>query len=98
MIPDDIKKQILDKADAFSVINHYEGLMRSGATYYCSCPECGVTGKNKGLKVSKSKKWFGCNSCGLTGSTGVDYLMKVKKMDFPSVLKALADQFHIDIH
>jgi len=97
VIPEETKQQIIATAELYEIANRELQLSKSGSSWFAKCPECGKEGKAKGLSISKQKQIFKCFSCDFSGHGAVDFLMKVKKFNYPEALKYLADFYHIDI-
>lgn len=96
MIPEDKKQEILAAAQVYDVVSEFEQLTRSGNSYYCACPKCGASGKNKGLIVTPKKNIAKCFSCDWSPSS-VNYLMEIQKKNYPEALQYLADKFNVII-
>jgi len=96
MIPEDKKREILDAARIFDVVNDYCDLKKAGASYYTQCPKCGKDGKNKGLIVTPSKNLAKCFSCDWSPNA-VNFLMEIGKMNYPDALRYLADKYNISV-
>lgn len=94
MIPDETKKQILESALIYDVANEFCELHKSGASFYCTCPQCGKTGKGKGLIVTPGKNIAKCFSCGWSPNP-VNFLMEAEKMNYADALHWLADRYNI---
>ena len=97
MIPEEIKKQILETARIFDVANDFCEFHKSGASFYANCPKCGKSGKGKGLIVTPAKDMAKCFSCGWAPNP-VNFLMEAEKMNYPDALRYLADRYNIIIN
>lgn len=70
------------------------GLKGSGATKYCTCPQCQKTGRNKGLQVTfkpgEKKNLAKCFSCGFTLSDPIAAYMYYFQEDFLKAVEEVA--------
>ena len=96
MIPQDIKTEILSRANIKDVVEAFSPLTKSGKSFYTTCPMCKKDGKGKGLSVTPSKNMAKCFSCGF-GCKPVNYLVKGQNMIYPDALHWLADYYNIEI-
>jgi DNA primase len=97
VIPEETKQQIFSTADLYDVAKDIFTLHKSGKSWFTKCPNCGAEGKTKGLSIDQQKQIFKCFSCDLGGHGAVDFLIKVRKLNYPEALKFLADKYHIFI-
>lgn len=88
---------IMSSADLQEVIADFVQLQKAGKDYYGTCPFCGKTGKDKGLKVSPSKKIYKCFSCDCGGNSPVTFLMEAERKTYPEALQYLADKYCITV-
>ncbi|MCL4387253.1 MAG: DNA primase [Patescibacteria group bacterium] len=82
-------EQIKEKLDIVEVVNGYLPLKQSGRNFKACCPF--HTEKTPSFMVSAEKQiWhcFGCNE----GGDVFSFVMKMEGLDFPSVLKILAEK------
>ncbi len=83
--------RVREAADIREFIPELKG---NGASQYTTCPECGKTGKNKGLIATHkgSLDIAKCFSCGFTLNGAIDACMYYRKLDFPQAVKEVAHQ------
>lgn len=94
-IPEDIKKEILDKATLHNVLTDYHTLhKKSGSNYKIDCPKCGKPGK---LEYNEAKKVAKCFSCDIGVKSPVNYLTKYHNLTYVQALQELARIEHITI-
>lgn len=97
MISQEKIEEILKIARNEEVIGDFEKLSKSGKDLICKCPNCGKTGKGKGLLVSPAKSFYKCFICDWGGKNPVKYLCEIKGMKYPEALKYMADKYNISI-
>ncbi len=95
MIPENTVKEILAVAKIEDVADDLFTLKKSGKSFYTTCPECGKTGKGKGLIITPSKQIYKCFSCGYSGKSPVNLLMERENLNYPEALEKLADKYNI---
>lgn len=87
-------------ADIRDIVPDLKG---KGAQRYCTCPQCGKSGKNKGLLVWHKKKGNDyinggkCYSCGFSLSGAINAYMHFNNVDFIPALDDLARQYNVNI-
>ena len=92
---DDDIKRIKDASTKHlvDVVQDFQNLHKSGASYVCDCPMCKASKK---FSINPSKDIYGCFSCHqINGVGALDYLMRVEKKDFPDALEYLAHKFSV---
>jgi len=95
MISDSTIIRIKETSKIHEVIQDFQAIHKSGASYYTKCPECSKDAKNKGLMITPSKSIAKCFSCGFSITDGIAYLMKAQNHSFPEALKHLASKYNI---
>ncbi len=95
MIPESIVKEILAAATIEDIAEDLFTLNKSGKSLYTQCPQCGKTGKGKGLIITPSKQIYKCFACGYSGKSPVNMLMEQKNLNYPEALEYLADKYSI---
>lgn len=87
---------IKKKAD---IRNYIPDLKGSGAKRYCKCPECGKSGKDKGLIVThtSSKDLAKCFYCGFSISGAIAAVMYYNNLDFNDALKIVAKDVGVNL-
>lgn len=94
-IPEDIKKEILEKATLHNVLKEYHGFhKKKGAGYVMDCPNCGTKDK---LEYSESKGIAKCFKCDIGVKGPAAYLQKFQGMTYGEALAELARIELIDI-
>lgn len=96
MIEESKKREILEAAKIYDIVSDFCKLKKAGKSYYTECPNCGKSGKDKGLIVTPSKNIAKCFSCDWSPSA-VDFLMKAQSMNYPDALHHLAQKYNIQI-
>lgn len=93
MIPQDVKDKILAH-DIVSIIEA-EGvsLKKKGANYECCCPF--HTEDTPSFKVSLSRNMWKCFGACDEGGNAIDFVMKLKNMNFYEAVEYLADKLNI---
>lgn len=83
--------RVRNAADIRDFIPELEG---SGSSRYRTCPQCGKSGKRKGLVATHKADMdiAKCFSCGFTLNGAIDAEMYFSKTDFPTALKTVADR------
>ncbi len=95
MIPENTVKEILAAAKIEDIAEDLFTLKKSGKSFYTTCPNCGKTGKGKGLIITPSKQIYKCFSCDYSGKSPVNLLMEQKNFTYPEALEYLADKYSI---
>lgn len=78
-------------------------LKGTGATRYCKCPNCGASGKNKGLQVWHKKKGntyvngSKCHQCGHSMGGAISAYMELRGVKFLTALEDLAKEYNVNI-
>lgn len=80
--------------DAADIRAFIPGASVHAATQYVACPQCGKSGKGKGLCVTHKggKDIAKCFSCDFTLNGAIDAAMYFDKVDFPEALRRVASQ------
>ncbi len=86
-IKDAAKGRLLDVAQDFHEFR------KSGVSYVCDCPHCGVARK---FSINPNKEVFGCFSCHeVNGNGALSFLMKVEGKEYTAALDYLANRFNV---
>ena len=94
-IPEDIKKEILEKANLHNTISDYLGFQRkSGAQWTWDCVKCNG---QKNLQYQEKKGIIRCFKCETGTKSPVQFLMDFFQLDYPSTLRELARIENIEI-
>ncbi len=88
-IPEDVKKEILDKATVENVLIHYHNGLgkKKGADYHLYCPKCETDDK---LSYNRPKSVAKCFKCDIGVKTPANYLMKFHGLTYGQALHELA--------
>lgn len=93
-IPEDIIRQVLDRADIVEVVSSYVPLKPAGRNFKASSPF--KHEKTPSFIVSPEKQIFHCFSSGV-GGNAISFIMNIEKMSFPEAVRFLADRYNIVI-
>lgn len=86
-IKDAAKGRLLD------VPQDFHEFRKSGVSYVCDCPHCGVARK---FSINPNKEVFGCFSCHeVNGNGALSFLMKVEGKEYTAALDYLANRFNV---
>jgi len=91
---EDIVREIRSRADIVEVISEYVSLQKRGENYVGLCPF--HSEKTPSFHVNSEKQLFHCFGCGVGGNV-FTFLMKKENLNFPEVLRLLADRFQISL-
>jgi len=91
---EDIVSEIRSRADIVEVISEYVSLQKRGENYVGLCPF--HSEKTPSFHVSSEKQLFYCFGCGAGGNV-FTFLMKKENLNFPEVLRLLADRLQINL-
>ncbi|MCB9758138.1 MAG: DNA primase [Candidatus Omnitrophica bacterium] len=94
LIPQEVISQILDRASIVDVIAEYIPLKQAGRNFKAPCPFHHE--KTPSFVVNPDKQIFHCFGCGVGGNV-VTFIMKQERMDFPEVLRILAQKTGVAI-
>ena len=90
----DLRRQIVEKADIVSIISEYVKLEKKGANYIGLCPFHNDT--NPSMSVSPSKKVFKCFSCN-TGGDVITFVSKIKNISIRDAMRIVGDSCGIKV-
>ena len=93
-IPEDIIRDIRDKADIHEVISAYVRLSKSGNRWKGLCPF--HQEKTPSFFVNSDNQAFHCFGCGMGGNV-FTFIMEKEKVDFLEAAHILADRYNIII-
>lgn len=93
-IPEDIIRQVLDRADIVEVVSTYVPLKPAGRNFKALSPF--KHEKTPSFIVSPDKQIFHCFSTGI-GGNAVSFIMKMERNSFPEAVRLLADRYGIVI-
>ncbi len=94
LIPEDIIRQVLDRADIVEVISAYFPLRPAGRNFKALSPFRHE--KTPSFVVSPDKQIFHCFSTGI-GGNAISFVMQMERVAFPEAVKILADRYGIVI-
>lgn len=92
-IPDDITREIKEKAVVEDVIGRFTELKKKGKDLTGECPFC----NEKKLSVNPAKQIYKCWNCDKGGNNAVSFIMDKENLTYPEALKWLADFYNIFI-
>lgn len=84
---EDLRKEILEKADIVKIISSYLKVTKKGKNYVAICPFHDDT--NPSLSISPEKRLFKCFVCG-AGGDAVTFVQKYEKISYIEALKKVA--------
>ncbi|MRR05668.1 MAG: DNA primase [Deltaproteobacteria bacterium] len=87
MIPDEIIREIRERAVILEVISDYVVLKKSGVNYLGLCPF--HSEKTPSFNVNTAKGIYHCFGCGV-GGDAISFIMRMEGLSFPEAVKFLA--------
>jgi DNA primase len=87
MIPDEIIREIRERAVILEVISDYVVLKKSGVNYLGLCPF--HSEKTPSFNVNTAKGIYHCFGCGV-GGDAISFIMRMEGLSFPDAVKFLA--------
>jgi DNA primase len=87
MIPDDIVREVRERAAILDIVSDYVGLKKSGVNYLGLCPF--HTEKTPSFNVNPVKGIYHCFGCGVGGDV-VSFVMRMEGLPFPEAVRFLA--------
>jgi len=93
-IPEEIIRQVLDRADIIEVVSSYIPLKQAGRNFRALSPF--KHEKTPSFFVSPEKQIFHCFSTG-AGGNAISFVMKMERITFPEAVRLLADKYGIII-
>ena len=90
-----LRKEIVSKADIVSIIGSYVTLEKKGANYIGLCPF--HDDKNPSMSVSPTKRVFKCFSCN-TGGDVVTFVSKYKKISIRDAMREIGADLGIKVN
>lgn len=94
MIPDEIVREVRERAAILDVVSDYVGLKKAGANYLGLCPFHAE--KTPSFTVNPVKGMFHCFGCGVGGDV-VSFVMRMEGLAFPEALRMLARRVGVEI-
>src|SRR3990167_6753435 len=94
MIPQDIIREVLERADIVSTVSAYIPLKRAGRNYKALCPF--HTEKTPSFVVNPDKQIYHCFGCA-EGGNAINFVMKQERLEFPEAVRKMADRVGIII-
>lgn len=89
-----IKNEIISKADIVSIISSYVNLEKKGANYIGLCPF--HDDKNPSMSVSPTKRVFKCFSCN-TGGDVITFVSKFKNISYRDAMREIGADLGISV-
>ncbi len=93
-IPEEIIREIRDRADIVEVVTSYLPLKRSGANHQGLCPFHAE--KTPSFNVNAPRQIFHCFGCGEGGNV-FSFLMRMEGIPFPEAVRRLGDRVGIEV-
>lgn len=87
MIPEEIIREIRERAVILDIISDYVALKKSGVNYLGLCPF--HSEKTPSFNVNPAKGIYHCFGCGVGGDV-VSFVMRIEGFSFPEAMKFLA--------
>lgn len=87
MIPDEIIREIRERAGILEVISDYVALKKSGVNYLGLCPFHAE--KTPSFNVNTAKGIYHCFGCGV-GGDAISFIMRIEGLSFPEAVRFLA--------
>ncbi|MDD2335894.1 MAG: CHC2 zinc finger domain-containing protein, partial [Geobacteraceae bacterium] len=94
MIPDEIIREIRERAGILEVISDYVALKKSGVNYLGLCPF--HSEKTPSFNVNTAKGIYHCFGCGV-GGDAISFIMRMEGLSFPEAVKFLARRIGVVI-
>ncbi|MGA7828764.1 MAG: DNA primase [Geobacteraceae bacterium] len=94
MIPDEIIREIRERAGILEVISDYVALKKSGVNYLGLCPF--HSEKTPSFNVNTAKGIYHCFGCGV-GGDAISFVMRMEGLAFPEAVRFLARKFGVVI-
>jgi len=94
MIPDEIIREIRERAVILEVISDYVALKKSGVNYLGLCPF--HSEKTPSFNVNTAKGIYHCFGCGV-GGDAISFIMRMEGLSFPEAVKFLARRIGVVI-
>jgi DNA primase len=93
-IPDEIIREVLDRADIVELIGSYLPLRQAGGRWKALCPFHAE--KTPSFLVNPERQIFHCFGCGKGGSA-ITFLMAHERFSFPEAVRFLADRLGVRV-
>lgn len=94
LIPEEIVREVLDRADIVDVILSYVPLKRAGQNFKAPCPFHNE--KTPSFVVNPQKQIFHCFGCGV-GGNAISFVMQKERVSFPEAVRQLAAHYGVHI-
>ncbi len=91
---DQVKEQILDRADIAEVVGQYVHLKSRGGRLFGLCPF--HKEKTPSFSVNAERGFYHCFGCGAGGNV-IDFVMGVENLTYPEARRMLAEKLGIEI-
>src|SRR5690349_17469669 len=87
-------ERVKSSLDIIDIVQRHVVLKKSGRNYMGKCPF--HNDKSPSMNVSREKGIFKCFSCGVGGDS-LTFLMRLKNLTYPEVIRELAQEQGIDV-
>jgi DNA primase len=94
LIPENIIREVVERADILEVVEKYVPLKKKGRNFMGLCPF--HSEKTASFSVSPDKGFFKCFGCG-KGGTALTFLMEMEGITFPEAVRELGDRYGVRI-
>ena len=88
MIPNEVIKELLEKADIVQIISNYIPVIKKGNAYKAVCPF--HNDSNPSLQISPSKQIYKCFSCG-AGGNAISFVAEYEKISYVDAIRKVAE-------
>jgi len=94
MIPEEIVREVRERASILDIVSDYVGLKKSGVNYLGLCPFHAE--KTPSFNVNTNKGIYHCFGCGVGGDV-VSFVMRIEGLAFPEAVRFLAGRVGVVI-
>ena len=93
-IPEEVIRQVLERADITAVITNYLPLKPAGRNFKAACPFHHE--KTPSFVVNPDKQIYHCFGCGVGGNV-ISFVMQQERLGFPEAVRLLAERYAVEI-
>jgi DNA primase len=91
----EVSEQIKERLDILDIVSEHVELRKAGNTHKGLCPF--HSEKTPSFTVNQQKQIFHCFGCGAGGDV-IQFMIKIKDIEFPEALKILAEQAGVKLN
>ena len=88
MIPNEVIKELLEKADIVQIISNYIPVIKKGNSYRAVCPFHNDT--NPSLQISQTKQIYKCFVC-QAGGNAISFVAEYEKISYVEAIRKVAE-------